>query len=324
MKRALPVLVAAATAATCFAPGAPAAERTLKVLDFNTGRSIMEDALEDFVARVNAAGKGTLQIQMPLVGPAAIPPAQMGNAVKNGIVDIAVVPASYVARLAPIVTGLAPAQAPIAEQRKNGAIALVNAQLEKAGLHFLSQYGTGVEYHIFTSQPVKTLADFKGMRLRATGTYKPLFDALSAQPVMLPLSGTFDAMQRGIVTGYGNVNNQIKQLGWIPVTKYRIDPGFYNAVLVHVMNLKSWNALDAAQKKVLTDAEDWLEGPRAAKLATEDAELGAALEKAGIKIVKLPPAEAKKFLAMAHDAMWKVINSRDPANGPKLEKLVSK
>jgi TRAP-type transport system periplasmic protein len=323
LTRSLAWLAAAAAATIAFAHSAHAAERSLKLLEFNQAASILQQALNDFVAKVNEDGKGMLKIELPLLGPAAIPPAGMGNAVKNGIVDIAVVPASYIEALAPIITGLAPAELSPEQQRKSGAIALVEAQLEKAGVHFLGQFGYGIRYHIYTSVPVNTLADFKTMRLRATGTYKPLFDALGAQPVMLRLSETFDAMQRGIVTGYGNVNNQIKLLGWLPITKYRIDPGFYNATLVHVINLKTWNSLDAKQRALLDRDEAWLEGPRSAALAKEDEALGDALEKEGVKTSTLPPADAKTFLRLAHDAMWAQINKRDPANGPKLEKLVS-
>ncbi len=319
----IPACLAVLAAAVALAQPAAAAERTLKLLVFHKGTSIMNVAVDDFANKINADGKGVLQVQMPLVGPSAIPPAQMGNAVKNGIVDIAAVPASYVQRLTPIITGLAAAEIAPAMQRKNGAIEMLEAQLNKSGVHFLGQYGD-FPYHIFTSKPVKTLDDFKGVRMRASGTYKPLFDALGAQPVMLGLSETFDAMQRGIVTGYGNVNNQIKLLGWLPVTKYRIDPGFYHATLVNVMNLKTWNALDARQKAVLTAAEDWLDGPRSAELAAEDAALGKALEKQGVEAIQLPPADAAKFLELAHNSLWKVINQRDPENGPKLEKLLSK
>lgn len=321
MKKWLPL--AAGIAAMMMAGPGHAAERTLKLVIFHKGSSIVNRAVDDFVAKLNADGKGILKIQTPIIGPSAVPPPQMANAVKNGIVDIAAVPTSYIQSLTPIITGLAASEIPAAEERKNGAIALVEAQLNKSGVHFLGQYGD-FPYHIFTSQPVKTLADFKGMRLRSSGTYKPLFDALGAQPVMLRLSETFDAMQRGIVTGYGNVNNQIKLLGWLPVTKYRIDPGFYRAVLVNVINLKTWNSLDAKQKKVLAETEAWLDGPRSADLVKADLALGKALEKEGVKAEKLSPADSAKFLKLAHDSLWKVIAQRDPVNGPKLEKLLSK
>jgi TRAP-type transport system periplasmic protein len=321
MTRWLVLLTAAAMA---FAQPAAAAERTLKLLAFNTVESVIFGALKDFVAKVNADGKGVLQIQLPILGPAAIPNPQMGNAVKNGIVDIAVVPASYLERLVPFVTGLAAAEVPIAEQVKNGAYALLEGELNKAGVHFLGQDGAGIHYRIYLSVEIKTLADFKGVRLRSTGTYKPLFDALGAQPVMLPLTETFNAMQRGIVQGYGNVNNQIKISGWIPITKYKLEPGFYDASLAYYMNLKSWNALDASQKAVLDKTMGWLWNVRGPKVFEADEAMGKELEKEGIKTLTLSPAETAKYLKLAHDALWAQVNKRDPANGPKLEKLLSK
>ncbi len=321
MKKWLPLLCGAA--AMALAGPASAAERTVKLLAFNTVDSVIYLALKDFVAKVNDEGKGVLQIQLPILGPAAIPTPQMANAVKNGIVDIAVVPASYVQRLAPIVTGLAAAEVPIHEQVKNGAYALLESQLNKSNIHFLGQDGAGIHYRVFTNVPVKTLADFKGLRLRSSGTYKPLFDALGAQPVMLPLTDTFDAMQRGIVKGYGNVNNQIKLSGWIPVTKYRIEPGFYDASLAYFMNLKTWNSLDAAQKGLLDKNMEWLWSVRGPKVLAEDEAMGAELDKEGVKTIDLSPADAKTFHKLAHDSLWAEVNKRDPVNGPKLEKLLS-
>jgi TRAP-type transport system periplasmic protein len=314
----------AGAAAMLMAGPASAAERTLKLLAFNTVDSVIYLALKDFIAKVNDEGKGVLQIRLPVLGPAAIPTPQMGNAVKNGIVDIAVLPASYVQRLAPVITGLAAAEVPIKEQVKNGAYALLEGQLNKAGIHFLGQDGAGIHYRVFTNVPIKTLADFKGLRLRSTGTYKPLFDALGAQPVMLPLSDTFDAMQRGIVKGYGNVNNQIKLQGWVPITKYRVEPGFYDASLAYFMNLKTWNSLDAAQKGVLNKNMEWLWTVRGPKVFAADEAMGKELEKEGVQTVTLSPADAKAYLKLAHDALWAEVNKRDPQNGPKLEKLLSK
>ena len=316
-------LLAGAMAMLVAGPAA-AAERTIKLLAFNTVNSVIYQAMEDFVAKVNKEGKGTLQIALPIVGPASVPTPQMANAVKNGIVDIAVVPASYVQRLAPVITGLAAAEVPIAEQVKNGAYALLEEQLNKAGLHFLGQDGAGIHYRIFTNVPIKTLADFKGMRLRSSGTYKPLFDALGAQPVMLPLHDTFDAMQRGIVKGYGNVNNQIKLQGWTSITKYRVEPGFYDASLAYFMNLKTWKSLDAKQKDLLETNMVWLWTVRGPKVYAADEAMGKDLEKEGIQTVQLSPADAKTYLKMAHDALWAEVNKRDPVNGPKLEKLLSK
>ena len=45
-------------------------------------------------------------------------------------------------------------------------------------------------------------------------------------------------------------------LGWVPswveVTKYRVEPGFYNATLHTMVNLKKWKTLTKAQQDLLT------------------------------------------------------------------------
>ena len=56
----------------------------------------------------------------------------------------------------------------------------------------------------------------------------------------------------------------IDELGLVPVTRFRIDPGFFVAPNEILINLDVWNKLGADQKNVLNDAalwtESWLDG----------------------------------------------------------------
>ena len=290
---------------------------------FSSAQSPVGVAMNDFVERVNKAGKGVLQIQTPLINPSSIPPRQSGNALKNGIVDMAAAPPSYFSQLVPGAEGLTAVSVSPAEQRKNGAFALVDKLFQsRANAHFLGQYGYGLKFHIFTSVPIDNLAAFKGVRLRSSNTYKAFFESLGAQPVLLNRSEIFTAMERGIVKGYGNLVSEIRASGWIEVTKYRIDPGFYDALVTVFINTKVWNSLDAKQKEILQNAALWLETDRNAELVEHAKQEGKQLEAAGIKVITLPPDEGKKFVALANRATWDSILKQAPGYGPELKKLL--
>jgi TRAP-type C4-dicarboxylate transport system substrate-binding protein len=303
---------------------ASSAEPTLKLYYFSTSRGVgIGHATLDFIKRVNEKGKGLVQIASPLVDPASIPARQAGNAVKNGIVDMVVAPPGYFAGLAPGVEGMTSNNVTPAEQRKNGAYELINAYFEKhANVHYLGQLGYGTKFHIFTTVPVRTLADFKGMRLRSSRTYKAFFAALGAQPVLISRGETFTAIQRGVVKGYGNLIVEIKQAGWAGVTKYRIDPGFYDALVVLLINKKTWDSLDAKQKAVLSEAAVWLEQVRNNGVDQDTEAQAKELKAGGMQVIMLPPDQAKTFVDLANTATWKSVVKEAPEFGPALKKLI--
>ncbi|MGD0025207.1 MAG: C4-dicarboxylate ABC transporter substrate-binding protein, partial [Xanthobacteraceae bacterium] len=72
---------------TC-AKTATAEEVTLRAISAFAEQTTYSRGLERFVERVNEAGKGIVQINY-IGGPKAMPPFEVGNALKNGVVDIA-------------------------------------------------------------------------------------------------------------------------------------------------------------------------------------------------------------------------------------------
>jgi TRAP-type transport system periplasmic protein len=316
------IALAFALTAALTAP-ATSAERTLKCYYFSTSPSPVGVAMQDFIKRVNETGKGLVQIETPLINPSSIPPRQSGNALKNGIVDMAAAPPSYFSQLVRGAEGLTATTVDPTEQRKNGAFEFVDKLFEKrVNARFLGQYGYGLKFHVFTTIPINRLADFKGVRLRSSNTYKAFFESLGAQPVLLDRGDTFTAMERGVVKGYGNLVSEVKASGWAEITKYRIDPGFYDALVTIFVNVKVWDSLDAKQKDVLHKAAIWLETERNEQLQEQAKEAGKKLEASGIKTLTLPPDEGKQFVALANKATWDNILKQAPDYGPELKKLI--
>jgi len=121
-RMAAPVALAvAASAATTVG----AQEVTLRaVSSFQEGTAFAKP-FEEFIEKVNADGKGIVRITY-VGGPKAMPPFEVGNAVKSGVVDVANVTSAFYTNLMPEAEALKLATRTIQEQRQNGAWEYLN------------------------------------------------------------------------------------------------------------------------------------------------------------------------------------------------------
>jgi TRAP-type C4-dicarboxylate transport system substrate-binding protein len=142
--------------------------------------------------------------------------------------------------------------------------------------------------------------------------------------VVIPPTEIYQALERNIVDGYAWPAIGITEWGWQKVTKYRIDPGFYMVGDVMLMNLARWNKLPKKLQDILNEAA--VEGERKAVALFEDLmkKERPILQKAGIEVIQLSPAESEKFLKTAYDAGWAELAEKAPKTTPELKKLLTK
>src|SRR3954452_16271956 len=110
---------AALLAAVTFAGTALAQETTLRLVSAFAENGIYVQRLQPWIQKFNAEGKGVLQINF-IGGPKAIPPFEAGNAVKTGVVDMAMSTGAFYTNVMPEADFLKLTQIPVAQQRKNG------------------------------------------------------------------------------------------------------------------------------------------------------------------------------------------------------------
>jgi TRAP-type C4-dicarboxylate transport system substrate-binding protein len=324
-KRFIKSAVAIGLGVSMLAVSAKAAEVNLKAGFFiSNKKSIFRQAFDGFVDKVNADGKGLVGIGQ-VVGREAVPSRQMGNATKSGLLDIVGIPPAYMGNLVKLANGFVASVKSPAEMRKNGSWEIYSKLFaENANTHLLNQYGGSASFNIYSNKPVRSLADFKGMKLRTSNTYKSFFDALGARTLQMPRREIFTAMERGAVDGYANLNSEVLTQGWHEVSKYRIDPSFYHPIIVVVMNLDRWKAMSAAQRSVLTKAGLYLENELSADLGRKDAAAGDELVKKGMEVLTLKGKDAETFSELAYTSQWDVVEKRDPTIGVKLRALIGK
>ena len=274
---------------------------------------------ERFIEKVNADGKGVIRINY-IGGPRAMPPFEVGNAVRTKVVDIANVTGAFYTNLMPEADAFKLVSKPMTEQRANGTWDYIN-QLhnQKVNAYHLARQFHNVPFHIYLNKKPDRL-DFTGLKIRVTPVYKDIVEALGGTAITTAPGEVYTALERGVVDGYGWPVSGIFDLGWDKATKYRLEPGFYGADVNVLVNLDTWKALSDAQRKVLTDAGLWLEGTAAENVAVNKAEVERQT-KAGIQPIDFGPAEAKKFLERANEVAWQSVIKRAPESGAKLRQL---
>jgi TRAP-type transport system periplasmic protein len=307
-------------ALTAFATASAAAQEvTLRaVSSFAEGTQFSKN-FERFVEKVNTDGKGVIKINY-IGGPRAMPPFEVGNAVRTRVIDIANVTGAFFTNLMPEADAEKLFSKPMSEQRKDGTWAYIN-QLhnQKLNAWYLARQFHNVPFHIYLNKKIDKL-DFTGLKIRVTPVYKDVVEALGGTAVTTAPGEVYTALERGVVDGYGWPVLGIFDLGWDKVTKYRLEPPFYSVEVGVLVNLDVWKGLTDAQRKVLNDAASWLEALDDENVGIIKAEIDRQTQ-AGIQPIDFGPSESKRFLDVANESAWQAVIKRAPEIGPKLREL---
>jgi TRAP-type C4-dicarboxylate transport system substrate-binding protein len=301
---------------------ANAQEVTLKGISSFAEKTFYSRGFERFIEKVNADGKGVIQINY-IGGPKAMPPFEVGNALKGGVVDIANATGAFYTNLMPEADAWKLTEKPMSEIRKNGGFDYM-ARLydQKLNAIFLARHIDNNPFHIYLNKPISKV-DLTDLKIRITPVYRDFFQSLGATVVQTAPGEVYTALERGVVDGYGWPITGIFDLGWHEKTKYRVDPGFYSAEVSVLINKDTWNKLNAAQKKVIADAAAWLEA-QAAETEKENAVDIAKQKTAGIQVIEFKGAEGDAFRAKAYEAGWAGVIKQSPEHGAKIRGFFAK
>ncbi len=300
-----------------------AQEVTLKAVSSFTENTTYSRPFERFIERVNADGKGIVRINY-VGGPKAMPPFEVGNALKGGVVDIANVTGAFYTNAMPEADAWKLTERPMAELRQNGGYAAMAAlYAQKLNAILLARLVDNNPFHLYVNKPIAS-PDLTGLKLRITPVYRDFFQVLGGTVVQTAPGEVYTALERGVVDGYGWPITGVFDLGWNEKTKYRVDPGFYTAEVSVLVNKNSWDRLSEAQKNVLRKAAERGEAEAAGEFAAENEREVKRQAAAGIQTIKFDQAMADTYLAKAYQAGWDGIIRQSPVVGPKLKEFFQK
>jgi len=319
MRRFVGIAAAALTAAPL---AATAQVTTLKLVSAFPENSFYVTRLQTWIDSVNTEGKGLLQINF-IGGPKAIPTFEVGNAVRTGVVDMAMSTGAYYTNVFPESDALKLTRMPVAEQRRNGAFDYINKIWnEKGNMVYLARIVEYQPFHLYLNKKIDK-PDLTGLKIRVTPVYRDFFSALGATVMQTPPGEVYTALERGVVDGYGWPIGGIFDLNWQERTKFRVDPGFYDAEVSLIANQDAWKKLTPAQREFLNRQARSLENRNDYwKIYAQQEDERQA--KVGIQVIRLEGAQAKQYVDTAYEAAWGGIIKVSPQYGPKMRELFSK
>jgi TRAP-type C4-dicarboxylate transport system substrate-binding protein len=189
---------------------------------------------------------------------------------------------------------------------------------QKANLQYLARMVDETPFHLYLTKKIDK-PDLTGFKIRVTPVYRDFFASMGATLIQTPPGEVYTALERGVVDGYGWPIQGIFDLNWHEKTKFRVDPGFYNAEVSIIMNLDAWKKLSDKQRAYIQKQALALEAQNGVwkKLNEEDTKRQA---QAGIQAIKFD----KAYVDKAYDVAWASATKQSPEHAPQMRKLFSR
>ena len=259
--------------------------------------ALTRDVLGGWSALDEKATQGRVKFQMLPKHPSA-PPGTF-DAVRDGLVDVSYVTASYT-----------PARHPLpllAELPGAGSTAEVNsvafsrvhwkylqAANEYKGVKLLGVFTHGPGQMFLVKKPVTSVADLAGMKIRSGGGISEASaKALGASPLVKPAPESYEILSSGIADGTFFPSESIKSFNLDKVVKYAtfFPGGFYSSSFGFFMNQDKWDKLSKQDQDAITSVSGEALARLAGKAWDAADKIGIeALKAANVQITEASPA----------------------------------
>lgn len=323
------LLRAASVAALLAALPAAAQEVVLKVHHFlpppSTGH---QKVVMPWCERIEKASAGRMKCQVFPAMQMGGTPAQLYDQARDGVADVVWTVTGYTAGRfprtevfeLPFIMTDPEATARAMWDYAAGPAAEEFADVKPLALH---PHGGGV-LHV-AKKPVRTLADFRGLKLRApTRLTTRMLAAFGATPVGMPVPQVAESLSKGVIDGAVLPWEVVPALKVQELVKFHSEldksqPALYTTVFLLAMNKARYAALPAELRKII-DAESGPELSARAARAFVESDANGRASATGNTIVLIPAAEVDAWRKAAQpvvDGWVKDMNARG-ADGPAL------
>ncbi len=251
------------------------------------------------------------------------PGPELLPAVLDGRAEIGPVLASY---LTDVLLEMGPLELPFMtssmEEHKKAAFALrgfYTEMLAKKGLKMLAM-STWPSQQIFSTAPIRTVADWKGKKIRVYGADSAnITRILGGAPVNIAFGEVYSALEKKTVDGAMTSATNAEPMKFFEVAKY-VDYWYLAGAAQEwiVANQKAWDSLPKDLQQIVLDAikETNLEEKEWGDAIAFDERVRKRLPELGITIVD-PPKEELAKARQAAKAAWDTWLTRTGADGKR-------
>ena len=246
--------VAAAAATAVSAPAVLAKEKTYRwkmVTTWPPNLPVLQDGAVRFAKRVEEASGGRLKIQV-FAGGELVPPLGVFDAVSSGTVQCGSGAAYYWAGKVPAAQWFASVPFGLNAQGINawfyggGGLALWESVYRDFNLVPRPQGNTGVQMGGWFRKEIKSLADFKGLKMRIPGLGGKVIAKAGGTVVLLPGGEIFTSLERGVLdaTEWVGPMHDLR-MGFYKAAPYYYYPGWHEpgTCLEVIFNKKAYDSL---------------------------------------------------------------------------------
>lgn len=258
LSRLAAICAMAAAASTAMA----ADNVTLKIAHFLPAASNAQaNVIEPWCAKLKTESEGRINCQIYPSMQLGGTPAQLADMARNGVADIVWTAPAYSAGKFPTLEVLElPFMLPYGGEKGNELIWKFYQEHgtdDFKDYKVLAMFGDGgMDIH---SRPraVRTLEDFKGLKLRASSrTVARTLEALGATPVSMPPAQMTEAISKGVVDGALGAWEVVPSTKLEEVTRYHSaiaegEPAIGYTVLSMLMNKRKYDQMPADLKEIL-------------------------------------------------------------------------
>jgi TRAP-type C4-dicarboxylate transport system substrate-binding protein len=249
---------------------------------------------EEWIKAVEQKTEGRVKISY-FPGNTLAPPPQAYDSTVKGIADMAQNLLAYSPGRLPLSEVL---QLPLGYASGHQATRMANAYYKKFNPKEFDDtkvmYLHGIAPGTFhTKKEIKSFEDIKGLRIKANAENADIVKVLGGAPVTMPITETYDALQKGLAEGILLPNEALKGWRFAEVVKASLDSNAvsYLTSMYVIMNKDKWNSISSADQQAIEKInEEWIEkqGKLWNLLDKEGKEY--AIEK-GVKFVKVSQQE---------------------------------
>ncbi|MGE0612757.1 MAG: TRAP transporter substrate-binding protein, partial [Hyphomicrobiales bacterium] len=197
-----------------------------------------------------------------------------------------------------------------------GLSGLLGPKFDEKNILVLGWGANGPRHVTNNRRPIKTLEDFKGLKIRVTPGDLNLatFRSVGAVPTPLDISELHQALQQGVVDGQENPYGNIAARRFNEVQKYLSNTGHFYSYVGFFMHKPTFENLSPEHKKIISEVmAETITDQRTAAGTENEASLKE-LIKRGMQYDEIPAAELAKFREAtkpAYDIVRKKVGDGD-------------
>jgi TRAP-type mannitol/chloroaromatic compound transport system substrate-binding protein len=278
--------------------------------------------MEAFAARLKTMSNGRLNIRVYGAGE-LVPALETFNAVQSGQVEMGhsasyywqgKIPAAAFFTSVPFGLNAAGMNAWL---HAGGGQELWDELYAPFGLKALSCGNTGVQMGGWFRKEIKTIADFKGLKMRIPGLGGTTIARAGGQPVLVPGAEIFTNLQTGVIDAtewVGPYHDYI--MGFPKVARYYYSGGWHEpgSVLELLVNKKAWESLPPDLQQMVQSCAAETDRLMYAQWVVKDSEYLEKIKQEGKTILReFPPAVASQLHAYAEEVKREIRDTGDVA-----------